>query len=1068
VSATAEKSKNDDKYLPTYDGGPVAGQGSAERYKAIGDAPAELRKVLPTPRQLGGNEPRTERRPGRQLIADDPNKKVKKDAGTRWQRTKANLVMADPRSIPGPKRPLVVFGLIAVFAGWDQQVLSLAGPEMQAEFGMAPSTAVLIGTITGYLAIVMGLPMGFLADRVKSRVWMVRIGMLGGQAGSIMQALAPGAGWMAAGRMTTVTSSMINGPVGFPLICDYYPSRARGRFAAFQQICGSAGMYVAGPIAGIMMVTYGWRKTLFALSVLAFIVTCSTFFLREPVRGGMDRLEAGATEAEARDPLPPPKATEAFRSAWSIRSMRRQAYASLFSAACTMPLQVISGLVMANHFMLDPLERSLLSMAGVVFMVPALLLSGVVSEKLIVFRPSMLVVMQGLLMLLHAATTVAMVVSPSLIMMMVTTTVSSTVALMLAPASMAVQSLLIPPRIRAFGMQVYTPFALIGMAFGAPLVMVAEKMDLKTGMIVFVPVMVAGAFVYLSSARFVERDINAARVAALAETVARQAKQTEGDKLLIIREVNIGYDGIPVVNGVDLDIEEGETVALLGTNGAGKSTLMRAIAGLHEPTDGAIFFDGHDITHLPAHLNTGHGIVFMPGGHAVFPTMSVRENLRTAAWTRKDDPEGVAAGIEQVLTYFPRLRERLDTRAGALSGGEQQMVALGQAFLMKPKMLMIDELSLGLAPAVVDLLLKILKEIKAAGTTIILVEQSLNVALMVAERAIFMDRGLVKYDGPTEGLLDRGDLVKAVFMGAGGAAPAVGRKKFVSTTERETVLDVRDVSVAFGGVKALTDVTLDIAAGEIVGIIGPNGAGKTTLFDVISGYVTPEAGGYIEVEGKDMRKLGPDARARAGLGRSFQTSRLFGALTVRETIAVSLERRAAKSAVAAALWAPNVRRKERNITERVDGNIELLGLERHADKYLRELSTGTRRAVDVACVMALEPKILLLDEPSSGLAQAEVEALAPTMERIVRETGCGLLVIEHDLPLLTSVSNRLIAMELGKVLTIGPPDEVVKDPQVLRSYLAASNDVIERSGSRVGAALNKLTDSSEEPAGSES
>jgi branched-chain amino acid transport system ATP-binding protein len=410
----------------------------------------------------------------------------------------------------------------------------------------------------------------------------------------------------------------------------------------------------------------------------------------------------------------------------------------------------------------------------------------------------------------------------------------------------------------------------------------------------------------------------------------------------------------------------------------------------------------------------------------------------------------------EVLGYFPPLADRLDVTAGTLSGGEQQMVALGQAFLMKPRLLMIDELSLGLAPAVVEQLLAILREMRRLGTTIVLVEQSLNVALTVAERAVYMERGQIMFDGPTDELLGRSDLVRAIFMG-GGPPAATTARRYVSSVDRQVVLDVQDVAVSFGGVRALGGVSLDVAAGEIVGIIGPNGAGKTTLFDVISGFVRPDRGS-ITVDGTDVTRLSPDARARLGLGRSFQSARLFGPLTVRETIAVALERRTVKSALLGAMWAPTVRTRERQIAERVDGYIEQLGLERYADKYVHELSTGTRRAVDVACAIAKEPKVLLLDEPSSGLAQAEVESLGPTLTRLVRETGCGMLLIEHDLPLLSAVSQRMVAMELGDVLVTGTPEQVVSDPKVLGSYLAASNDVIQRSGSRVGAALRSLTE----------
>jgi branched-chain amino acid transport system ATP-binding protein len=324
-----------------------------------------------------------------------------------------------------------------------------------------------------------------------------------------------------------------------------------------------------------------------------------------------------------------------------------------------------------------------------------------------------------------------------------------------------------------------------------------------------------------------------------------------------------------------------------------------------------------------------------------------------------------------------------------------------------------------------------------------------------------MEKGEIAFDGPTEELLARPDLVRSVFMGgAGSGGSAVVRQRPAAVEEgNERLLECQGLSVGFGGVRVLDDVSVHLGAGEVVGIIGPNGAGKTTLFDLLSGYTQAEAG-VVRLDDVDITQMSPDARARLGLGRAFQNARLFPPLTVRENIAVALEKRVTKSPVLGAIWAPSVRRSERKLFSRVDGYIELLGLTAYADKFVRELSTGTRRAVEVACQMAAEPKVLLLDEPSSGLAQAETEALGPALLRIVKETGCGMLVIEHDLPLITSISDRLVAMELGTVVTTGTPQEVTTDPRVLASYLAASADVIERSGSRVGAVLASLAEPS--------
>jgi branched-chain amino acid transport system ATP-binding protein len=269
-------------------------------------------------------------------------------------------------------------------------------------------------------------------------------------------------------------------------------------------------------------------------------------------------------------------------------------------------------------------------------------------------------------------------------------------------------------------------------------------------------------------------------------------------------------------------------------------------------------------------------------------------------------------------------------------------------------------------------------------------------------------------------------------------------------SERAIRLTLDAVTKRFGGLTALSGVSLSATGGEIVGFIGPNGAGKTTLFDTISGFTLPDSGTIIAGEGDeavDITKLPPAVRARLGLGRSFQDGRLFPSLTVAETVALAFERHLeVKDPIGAALHLPFVAEAEANTKERVEELLELLGITDFRDKLGRELSTGSRRIVDLACVLAHSPTVLLLDEPSSGIAQREAEALGPLLLRIREQTGATMLVIEHDVPLLLSVADRLIALELGEIVAAGNPDDVVRDPDVVRSYLGTTGAAIARSG----------------------
>ena len=261
-----------------------------------------------------------------------------------------------------------------------------------------------------------------------------------------------------------------------------------------------------------------------------------------------------------------------------------------------------------------------------------------------------------------------------------------------------------------------------------------------------------------------------------------------------------------------------------------------------------------------------------------------------------------------------------------------------------------------------------------------------------------------------------------------------------------TVLQATGIAVSFGGVKALQGVDLRVEAGEVVGIIGANGAGKTTLFDCLSGITA--CTGRVVLDGVDVSGAPVHERARAGLGRSFQDARLFHSMTVLDTLRTASERhRPLGSSLLGTLLGGRVAREgEETATRSAEELVEMFGLGGYRDKLVGELSTGTRRIIDLACLLIARPKVVLLDEPSSGIAQRETEALAPLLLRVRDELGCGLVLIEHDMPLVLSLATRLYALETGRVIAEGDPQDVVRDPAVVRSYLGDDPAAINRSG----------------------
>ncbi|MFN6119350.1 MAG: ABC transporter permease subunit [Actinomycetes bacterium] len=264
------------------------------------------------------------------------------------------------------------------------------------------------------------------------------------------------------------------------------------------------------------------------------------------------------------------------------------------------------------------------------------------------------------------------------------------------------------------------------------------------------------------------------------------------------------------------------------------------------------------------------------------------------------------------------------------------------------------------------------------------------------------------------------------------------------------VLATTDVVVTFGGNRAVDRVSIEVRRGEIVGLIGTNGAGKSTLMNAIGGFVP--AHGRIELLGRDVSTLSPAHRSRRGLGRTFQAATLFPELTVRETVQVALEARGRSGLIATAVgWPSTVARQRRHRAAAAD-LIDVLGLGRYADSYIADLSTGTRRIVELAGLLALQAELLCLDEPTAGVAQKETEAFGPLIVEIRKELGASMLVIEHDMPLIMGISDRVYCLEAGRVIAEGDPRSIRNDPLVIASYLGTDERAIDRSGSVATAA----------------
>jgi ABC-type branched-subunit amino acid transport system ATPase component/predicted MFS family arabinose efflux permease len=957
-----------------------------------------------------------------------------------------------------PTFPLALLSLLFFFDEWDTAAFNVLAPNIQEAFGLSDRAFGTLVIANLSVILLAAIPLGYYGDRLP-RVWFVTGGAFVAGIFSFLTGFAGSLLALVLFRMGNGFGRMVNDPIHSSLLSDYYRPEDRAGVYTVHRNAERAALIVGPAVAGLVAWQWGWRAAFMVLIVPIALTAVVSLRLREPVRGATD--DPASAEAAAKEaPIP---FGEARRTLFAVPTLRRQFTAFFFIGAAYIPLAFYVPIYLERVFGVGEFGRGLVVAGNGAAAFAGIILAGRWTHRLaqrdlgepIKWAGVSLVCVGVGIAILSALPTLPLVVAMSML--------TSFVGGMFTPPFVMTQAFVSPARVRSLSFAWSFLFLVAGvwvLFIILPIASIADEHGIRWGLAATTPYWVIGGIILATAKRYVTADAAAALDSLAFVTRIRQQRLAgEHDHVLLhCQGVTVAYDGVRVLFGVDVEVHRGEVVALLGTNGAGKSTLLKAITGLVDPSGGVIMFDGIDITHADAVAAAKLGIAQIPGGKGVFPTLTVDEHFQVASWLLTNKAEADRA-IEGVLDRFPRLRERRGQLAGNLSGGEQQMLALGMAFISRPRLLLIDELSLGLAPTIVEQLLETVREINMQGTTVVLVEQSVNVALTVADRAYFLEKGEVRFSGATKELLSRDDVLRSVFL-AGATktstrkqAPARVRRRAVeevAETERRPVLKTVSVSVAFGGIRALDEVDLELGEGEILGIIGPNGAGKTTLFDVLSGFLMPTRG-RVFLGGYEVTTMPPDARARMGLGRSFQDARIFSSLTVAENLANALERHLpVRDHVAAALGLPAVRAQEDDVAWSVNDLVELMGLGAFRDKFVSELSTGSRRVVDIAMAIAHDPAVLILDEPSSGIAQRETEALGPLLRQIRDETGCALLVIEHDMPLISFVSDRLVALEQGRVIASGRPDDVLRDDLVVASYLGTDRAAIERSGAPAG------------------
>ena len=954
--------------------------------------------------------------------------------------------------------PLVVlFGLNAVDE-LDRTAFGILLPNIRDAYDLDNTSVLGLVALVSLAALALQVPIAQYADRTN-RVPLAVAGALLWGVFSGMTGLATGVVVLAIARSGSAVGKAVIDPTHNSLLADYYPITSRSAVFSTHRAANAVGAFVGPLTAGLLAYSFNWRVPFLVFVVPTVIFAVLAMRLREPVRGRWERQAMGATDDVINTEETAPSFAESWRTVHKVESLRRLWWSLPFLATSLIGFVTLASLMYEEEFGLDERARGVAAAISEPFQLVGLVVGArIVTRR---FGGDMRAVIRFGAKIAAATSllSIGFALAPNIFVAVAINCLISASLAVLGPSILVALSLAIPARARATGFSVASLWVIPGLLILPLIGWISGHLGIRVGMLVLVPLFLIGSLMLGSVGNVIVADIAQVWAATASRSEALYARRQGSADLLLVRGLDVAYGRRSVLFGIDVDVKEGEIVALLGTNGAGKSTLLKAISGVVEADRGAVVLDGRDITHAPPNEIAVLGVTQMPGGSGVFGTLTVGENLDLAGWTRRRDAAGVATSRREVLEMFPMLAERLEMAAADMSGGQQQMLALGMAFIARPRVLLIDELSLGLAPVVVGQLLPIVRRLADEGTAVILVEQSVNVALTVAERAYFLERGRIRFSGPTAELLARPDLLRSVFLSSasvGGEDAVDGRSPRDEALGDVAALAVTDLSCSYGGILAVDNVSFALAPGEILGLIGPNGAGKTTLFDLVSGFA-PAMAGAVSLGGVDITPLAPWSRASRGLGRSFQDARLYPEMTVTETLAVSLERwYRHRSAIAAAIRLPMVFDDEERAALRVDELVELMHLGAYRSAFVRELSTGTRRVVDLACLVAHRPTVILLDEPSSGIAQREVESLAPLLMRLRDEMGASLVVIEHDMPLVSSISDRLLALDQGRVLAVGTPPEVLGHPAVIESYLGTDASTLARSTIVTGAASRNV------------
>ena len=673
--------------------------------------------------------------------------------------------------------PMVALGLLGIVDTFQGYAFTVLTPEISRAMGLSLGAIAAARSLAFLATILAPLPMAALSQSrgrramlcfVTGVAWSV-ITMFTGFVTSLLALIAV----LALDGLSTGSVSALHAP----LIVDSYPPKTRVRMLSGYTAIATVGTVLSPLLVGLLAgpLDLTWRGVFIALGLLSTATTLLALGLKDPGPGKYDTqaLRTEAHEKGSSDDRPLLAVEDAqlgffeiVRRVLLIPTVKRLAVGYLTIGILVIPFGTFLSTFLDQRWGLGPGGRGAFFAGISAVSVVALVVFGGRAERVFRADPAKVLTFCGFA-LAAAVTFIALgAVMPVFALMCAMFAIGQSLLAVLTPGLTASMLSIVDARFRPHAAAVIGMFTAAGSIIGVILLAGVDKRFGISGSLfaLIFPGVVAGLIIR-SASKLIGNDLDR-MIDEVLESEDVRAITARGGHLpmLSCRNVDFSYGQLQVLFDVDFTVDDGEMVALMGTNGAGKSTLLKVVSGIGLPGKGSVRYRGQDITYMDAERRVPLGITQVPGGRAVFGTMDVVENLRAFGYTLGRNRKRIEESIELCFEAFPRLKERRTSLAANLSGGEQQMVGLSKALILQPKLLLIDELSLGLAPVIVGQLLEMVRRINATGTAVVLVEQSVNIALSLVDHAYFMEKGEMRFDGPAQELLERDDLLRAVFL----------------------------------------------------------------------------------------------------------------------------------------------------------------------------------------------------------------------------------------------------------------------------------------------------------------